>query len=261
MKIFVYTTLLIFGLACGAPPLPVTDRDDVLVRQYPYQVSIQAEIHGSQHRCGGAIISPTWVVTAAHCADISLLVSNVVAGTFNLSNLEDNSAVQIRSLDLYSMVIHPDYDEILNDIVLLKVTEPFEFNEFVQPLHISKVPCVAYDEINSFSGWRVDTVNNVIDVLQTTNMTILPYQDCYDIIHSVYGDNLPLREEIHICVNGDVAPCSLDGGGPLVQDNRLIGLLSWLPATCCDPNIPAIFTNTGYFKNFIKEHVDDLPSV
>lgn len=83
--------------------------------------------------------------------------------------------------------------------------------------------------------------------------------ECHSLFHSIYADNIPLREDIHLCVTGAAAPCLLDGGGPLVQDNKLVGLLSWLPATCSNSNIPAIFTNTGYFKRFIKSYVDDLP--
>ncbi len=33
---------------------------------WPWQVSLQ--VAGS-HRCGGAVISPYWIVTAAHCVD------------------------------------------------------------------------------------------------------------------------------------------------------------------------------------------------
>jgi hypothetical protein len=65
--------------------------------------------------------------------------------------------------------------DITNDIALLKMTEPFEFNEFVQPLQISKVPCVATDEPAIFSGWgTLDGQEG--NILEAANMSLMPYQ-------------------------------------------------------------------------------------
>lgn len=57
------------------------------------------------------------------------------------------------------------------------MTEAFKINNYVQPLPISKVQCVAFDELTVFSGWgSQNEQNNVHPVLQTANMTVVPFE-------------------------------------------------------------------------------------
>ncbi|CAN8013904.1 unnamed protein product, partial [Ixodes persulcatus] len=90
-------------------------------------VSIQCKI-SRDHFCGGSIIKPDIVVTAAHCLDGHVYVLLVVqAGILDLKNPPIYS--QLR--DVQKMTLHELYSPLEedNDIALLKLEVPFHFNE------------------------------------------------------------------------------------------------------------------------------------
>uniref|UniRef100_UPI0039A553F0 trypsin-like serine protease n=1 Tax=Ornithobacterium rhinotracheale TaxID=28251 RepID=UPI0039A553F0 len=60
----------------------VINGQDELVQNTPWQVSLQ-DFSGN-HTCGGSIISPRWILTAAHCFKGSSGISKVVAGISNI---------------------------------------------------------------------------------------------------------------------------------------------------------------------------------
>lgn len=83
---------------------------NALPGEFPFIVSLQYVVLGrSSHACGGSIIAPLWVLTAAHCLTELPSVGRleVLAGKHNLAVFEES---QVRlGIDRSRSVIHPDW--------------------------------------------------------------------------------------------------------------------------------------------------------
>ena len=116
------------------------------------------------HFCGGSILNRRTIITAAHCCDkvgspkftnqdkeiIGWSDTLIVAGT--LSELIETDLQQAWKVDRY--VMHPDYDNTThqNDICLLILGWPLDFNENVDRIYLdNKKPLV--DTTCQVSGW------------------------------------------------------------------------------------------------------------
>lgn len=100
--------------------------------EFPYQIQL---LYYDSHYCGGSIVGPSTIVTAAHCVyGESRNVFTVRAGHTSDSNPE--STAQTRYVS--NIITHPNYnpDTTENDIAILKLSSPFTFNTYVNKIVI-----------------------------------------------------------------------------------------------------------------------------
>lgn len=162
---------------------------------FPWMARISWKVDGSwTFACGGSLIAPDWVLTAAHCVSAfdanGTLVKQANAdvqvsiGDYNL--LVTESTEQIRTPT--NIVVHPGYvpavDENglpvkeFNDIALIELSSPVTLGNFARVVKLASegdVPGTA----TQLSGWGEDTeatpkINAVpTDLLQQLDATIV----------------------------------------------------------------------------------------
>ena len=101
-------------------------------------MSVQEQGFNSfHHKCGGAIYSEKWIITAAHCFRTSsaLEAFQITAGEHELGLPEESEQI----IPVKKIVSHPLYDpDDNNDIALLELTKPLKFNQHVRPIKIPR---------------------------------------------------------------------------------------------------------------------------
>ncbi|XP_037960268.1 lectizyme-like [Teleopsis dalmanni] len=212
----------------------------------PYIVSLSSKSTKHSHICGGTIINKEWIITAAHCISKAEGMG-AVAGLHKQNDLGDTT--QAREID-FGMK-HPDYTGGVGpyDIAILHVSEPFEFNEFVQHATLPNVDDIPEGETHLY-GWGQPKayVLTPAKTLQTVETSIIEWNECKEVL----PENAPLHET-NVCTSSKemgISACNGDSGGPLVQETKgapseIIGIVSWGYIPCGVGNKPSIYTRVS----------------
>ncbi|XP_021231542.1 transmembrane protease serine 5 isoform X3 [Numida meleagris] len=120
--------------ACGQRPAPggrVVGGMDAAPGRWPWQVSVR---HGSRHRCGGSVLAPRWIVTAAHC--VHSYRRRSASGWMVHAGITHGSAKQEAGVPVERVISHPLYNDnsLDYDIALMKLQVPLNFSDAISAL-------------------------------------------------------------------------------------------------------------------------------
>ncbi|XP_053558806.1 myeloblastin [Bombina bombina] len=208
---------------------------------HPYIASLQFR---RQHFCGGSLIAPQFLMTAAHClTDINPNQVTVVLGAHSL-RANEASKQQYQISRVFENGFNPQ--TLQNDIVILRLDRAVTLNSNVQVVSLPRVnetvpegtPCTA-------AGWgRLSTQGRVPDRLQELNVTVTGRNLCRpnNICTGVF------MRQAGICFG--------DSGGPLVCNGVIQGISSFIIRTCGSGVAPDFFSRVALFRNFIDNAIN-----
>ncbi len=253
----------------GEPPKPNAPRivggREAEPGEWPWQVALidaGGDPYSDQY-CGGTLINPLWVVTAAHCAEGAQPDEmQVLAG---IHNLVDTDPGFVR-LNVARILVHPNYGQINqydSDIALLELATPAPFRlPSAAALPINGVALVPENVgslagvTSTVTGWgnRQPGSADYPAALHEVEVPIVSNSACQVAYGSVITDAM-------LCAGvpeGGKDSCQGDSGGPLVvfSDARsrweLAGIVSWGNG-CARPGTPGVYTRVATFARWVAE--------
>ena len=274
------------GRAASEQHTRIVGGEEAEADAWPWQVAlVEPDGPGFVHFCGGSVIAPQWVLTAAHCVDgVFADQVQVLVGT---NDLDEGG----RRIDVSAIRMHEDFRGAStgSDIALLKLAEPADVEAIalpdteysdeiatpgdtatvtgwglLRPLHCTPGSRPGSHQcqprggesghfVDALTGRPVDLADVLTSRLMEVEVPLVGEETCRRAYPRAAIDRGTLCAGLR---RGGRDSCQGDSGGPLVVhdgDRRVqAGIVSW-GSGCAKPGKYGVYTNVGAYADWVED--------
>lgn len=233
---------------------PVVDES-----RYPWMVSLNRDFKFPDlylgHQCGGILIAPDWVLTAAHCAPHVYTHFHAILGTTSLSAPPG----KYERIPIRRVLLHKDYDldydpnTYYNDVALLQLSFPSSMTPISGLMEVDEF--TPFETMLTAVGWGALEYRG--EYPEQLMQVSVPYVDNDICRITLEKEGLTITDNM-LCAGaweGGKDACYGDSGGPLLRQVQgrdvLAGIVSF-GHECAVRAKPGVYVRVSKFTDWIK---------